>query len=313
MVKNKHIIVSMLCFAALACTNTAKKTAATAKSNTQSVAESKQNEVVVTADKNDPQGILYAFQRFVKFPADTIVDSLERNGNYTIITINGKRVGGKARTEDYWGYKGEEEAQIDSLKQIQEDLKKQFIVKNDLAIDVRLKQLDEEIEVLKEKVEMREIHKSAYYLNTAKNTIRNEDSYIIGVSAYSVDEYKLLRSAHKPKFICSNFFGTSAFGQQGDFEIYDYDPHTGTFSLDTVALKLFRVDQRDFYIESTPDSVVDCDHFFDIVHNKEGVAVCEFNCGRWRREEDEYKWLRGNVIRFDYVNGEFIRSAPYFE
>jgi hypothetical protein len=219
------------------------------------------------ADKNNPQSILFVFQRFVDFPTDTIVDFLARNGEYTEIFLNDERVAGKP--SDYYGYEGEEDD---------------------------------------------EIYRISYYLDTAKNAIRKEDSYIKGNSSFCAKEYKLLNSKHNTKFMFSTYCGTRALTTPYDIEIYDYDFQADSFSFDSISSELFSVFGNDFLLP-TPDSL-EIDYFilFHTFYIENSIAICLFDtCPRLFEILKENKWLKGNVIRFDFIDGEFIRSEPYFE
>lgn len=217
---------------------------------------------------NNTQSILYAFPQFANFSTDIIVDSLARNGKYTIITMNGDTVNGKA--EDYYSYNDDTE-----------------------------------------------IYKSSFYLDTLKNTIRIESYYIRGGGGTYISEYKLLNSVHKAKFIYTSYAFASASTIENNPKIYDYNPQNNTFTLDTISSNLFHIEEKDFYMELTPsDSTLPYyGAVFHLVYNGEGIATCLLDNGRWTPFEEirNNKWLKGNIIRFDYINDEFIRSEPYWD
>jgi hypothetical protein len=99
-------------------------------------------------------------------------------------------------------------------------------------------------------------------------------------------------------------------------EIYDFNPETGTFSLDSISTELFNVDEKDFFMESTPDSLARYPYLFRIQETSKGIAICRLdNPVPWflPQGEESKKFLKGNVICFDFVDGIFVRSEPYFD
>ena len=129
-------------------------------------------------NKNNPQSILYVFQKFVNFPTDTIAYYLASKGIYYEIFLNDEKVGGKPSS--YFGYDFEGE-------------------------------------------EYDEIYQIGYFLDTTKNAIRRELTYLDGKRIFNVEEYILLSSADNSKFIFSEYGGVPALASQRNFEIYDYD------------------------------------------------------------------------------------------
>ena len=129
-------------------------------------------------------------------------------------------------------------------------------------------------------------------------------------------EYRLLNFDHKAKFIYSSYSATDNGVYQSDFKIFDFNPQSGSFSLDSVASELFKVERKDFFKESTPDSLLTGNHFFRITRAKRGIAECQLDFPWWipqEQLEEAHKWLKGNTIYFDFVDGTFTRSEPYFD
>ena len=233
---------------------------------------------LVVADKNNPQSVLYAFQRFVKFPVDVIVDSLAQKGRYVMFELyfeddNEKVVYG----EDYDYY-------------------------NDESIDEN---------------DSPEIWKSAYYLDVERNEITHEYLCRRNCGGDTQTKYRLLHFADETKFLEHTLHSASA-ACSGKLEIYDFNPHTGNFSLDTVFDGYISVEK--FFKESTPDSLMEnFDYCFLAPYDDTNNSVAQYRIlSYWigyinERHEELEKWMLGNVIDIYFVDGKFIRSEPYFD
>ncbi len=152
-----------------------------------------------------------------------------------------------------------------------------------------------------------------YYLDTINYTLRSE--FISGGA--TVSELRLLYSNNTIKVLKSSFSGTSAFTNQNDFEIYDYNFNKKIFLTDTVAEKLFNVQLIDFFKENTPDSVIKeferhSSYYFTIVYNEAGVAEIELFDELKGNDITSNNWLKGNKISFYYNDKKFIKAGPYF-
>jgi len=240
-------------------------------------------ETISIADKNNPQSILYVFQILeVNFGyIDKVVDSLAHNGKYVVFTA------------DY------------NLVYTQEEYSKNYDEDND----------DENYHYETYAI------KHIFELDTIQNVIthwridvnrRGEET-----SGFGDDNiYRLLNSVDGAKLL-SLGFGRYDGMEYGVINISDFDLRTGnlSYSLDN---NIFRVELKDFFKETTPDSIIQTQVTtdFQITHlNKKGVAECRLSPAYWdyHNNEEISKWLKGVVIHFNFVDGKFIRSEPYFE
>jgi hypothetical protein len=275
------ILISILCVSTFACnrTSSTKEEVAITLSEKDSITN-----LFTPVDKNDPQSVLYAFQKFVIFFAgkdiftkdmecslDIIMDSLAHNGKYSLFVVN------------------------DTIT---------YHKKN-------------EEELFKDILNVSYICKSEYDLYPEKNTIAH--SYDHQDPLFEGREYRLLNLTHKAKFIYSFNDFTDNSTYQDDVKIYDFDPRTGYFSLDSVTTELFRIEAKDFFMESAPDSLAYYEYYFTINRAKKGITECRiclyYGCYSMSYEQlqEKNKWLKGNVIYFDVVDNKFIRSEPYFD
>ncbi len=236
------------------------------------------------ADKNNPQSVLHVFQIINDdlVGIDVIVDSLKHNKSYEVFIVD------------------------DTIMYNQEEYSPNYSEDNDDP--------DYNYETY--------AIKHYFTLDTVQNVIEH---YTIDVdrdgnetSGFGEDHiYRLINSAHKTKFL-SLGFGRYDGVEYGIIDVSDFDPRTGRLSGNDVDKKIFAVEIKDFFKESTPDSVVKKQYTtdFNIIYlEKEGVAECRLSPYRWEKEryENTRKWLKGDVIHFDFVDGKFIRSGPYFE
>lgn len=222
------------------------------------------------ADKNNPQSILYVFQRigYNFSEVDKIVDSLARNGHYEV-------------SEGF-------------LVPLYDDYEKY-------------------------------VYRHSFELDTVQNVIwhcieTKRGNETIGFSDDNI--YRLVNSVNESKLLLLSFrrYDGMEFGVIND--VLDFDPQTGNLSNNLADKKLFAIKLKDFFKESTPDSVIQTQVTTDFqITNltKEGVAECRLSPAYWNRiwSEESFeeinKWLKGDVIHFDFVDGKFIRSEPYFE
>ena len=236
-------------------------------------------ETVSTIERDDPQGILYAFQRFVEIPVDIIVDSLAQNGKYIVFEV----------------FTGEDEKNVYDEKDY-DPYGYEHIDENDLP----------------------EIWKSAYYLMGDMNAIIHEYTCRRYCGGNTKTVYRLLPYAHGTKFM--HYALSYATNDQciGDLSIYDFNPITEKFSLDTI-YDVYNVTIENFFKESTPDSLMEFDYCFLLAYDitDKYIAQYRFRSGLWgyieERSEELRKWMLGNVIDIYFVDGKLVRSEPYFE
>jgi len=263
---------------------------------------------VPIADKNNPKSILYAFQKlaqfhgFQNFPMNDIVDSLSANGLCVIYDVSLSQP-----SDGYTLVYNEREFALHKEKYVD---KKEYIDEYGDSYDIG-------------------IGKTVYSLDTVTNTIVSKSTWWQNPNDGSnsvKSEYRLLNSITNTKLIWSwaNFY-TNIVSYQRDVRIYDLDSHTGILSMDSTSMELFRIRSKDFFVESTPDSLMYFGYYFLISCADKGIAQCilEFNAGEWDRgwatgNKSSYKdlkgtqWLKGNIVDFYFDNGKFTRSEPYF-
>jgi len=233
------------------------------------------------ADKNNPQSILFAFKeiKYRFLGIDKIVDSLAHKGEYEVFIVN------------------------DKIMYTQEEYFKNYDGDSD----------DENYHYDEYAV------KHTFTLYTSQNAICHS---FVGVDRGGSetdpgngDIYKLVNSADKSKLL-SLGFGQYDGVVYGTISVSDFNPHTGSLSYEPEDEKIFAVKAKNFFKESTPDSIIQTlvTTDFQITHlNKEGVAECRLAGYYWMESDEVKKWLKGDVIHFDFVDGKFIRSEPYFE
>ncbi len=152
-----------------------------------------------------------------------------------------------------------------------------------------------------------------YYLDTVNITLRSE--YNSG--GVSISELRILFSDQTVVVIRSSFSGTSSFTNQNDLLIYNYNFNEKTFSLDTINIKLFNVELKDYFKENTPDSIISefeghSSYFFHIIYNETGIAENQLFDNSFEKNIMNNNWLKGNKITFYYKDNKFIKTEPYF-
>jgi hypothetical protein len=152
-----------------------------------------------------------------------------------------------------------------------------------------------------------------YYLDTINYTLRSE---FVSGGVY-VSELRLLSAENTIKVMKSSFSGTNSFTNQDDFLIYDYNYNKKSFSIDTVAGKLFKVQLIDFFKENTPDSIITefeghSSYFFQTIYNESGVAEIQLFDESLEKNIKSNKWLKGNKITFYYKDNKFFKTETYF-
>ncbi|MDR0230921.1 MAG: hypothetical protein LBI82_02245 [Dysgonamonadaceae bacterium] len=236
-------------------------------------------ETISTIDRDNPQSILYVFQRFAEISTDVIVDSLAKNGEYIVFEVftddDEKVVYGE---EDYNPY-------------------------------------DENID----ENDPPEIWRSAYYLHTDINAINHEYTCVRNCAGNTQATYRLLPSETETKFLHYFLNYGSNVQCIGELDIYDFNSLTESFSLDTTVYEILDVSLDNFFKESTPDSLMGffdyC--FYPAYYTDKYIAQYRFRSyvGSYfeERKEELEKWMLGNVIDIYFINGKFVRSEPYFE
>jgi hypothetical protein len=277
---------------------------ASCKQNTMS-AEAQIVECASITDKNNPQSILYAFLKLAKFhkfapsqfpiEIEAIIDSLSSNGQYIWYSIYFDG-GADGYTLQY----DENEFAIHKDKYIG---KKSYTDEYGDSYSLW-------------------ITKSTYQLDTAKNAIIYQSSSENADYHSPKNVYLLINSAHKPKLIMSRAsFYLTTVTYQNDIGIYDLDSLTG-ISEDSTSMELFRVRSKDFFIESTPDSLTHFGYSFLFTCFDKGIiAQCLLDLDAYpnwgkrssREEVEGTQWQKGNVIDFYFIDGKFTRSEPYFK
>ena len=246
-------------------------------------------------DKNNPRSVLNAFRileyRFDEDKMDKIIESLALNGKFEMYVANDETIYSE---EDY-------------QKKFDE-----YLENNEYTYDLDSYPYAD---------------KYSFSLDTIQNVIYN---WSIDVSRSgsetsgfpNAEIYRLITSTNTAKLLHleDKYYDGMVYGV---IDIQSFNPYTESTFVNPSDKKIFAVEIKDFFKESTPDSVIRTQYTtdFSITHlEKEGVAECRLSPGYWSRrwsgEEcfaEIKKWLKGEVIHFDFVDGKFIRSEPYFD
>jgi hypothetical protein len=237
---------------------------------------------VLPIDKNDVQGILYAFQRFLKNPADINIDSLAQNGRYVVFKI--------FTAEDKIVYE-----------------EKDYNPYNDKGIDEN---------------DPPEIWRSAYYLNADKNAISHEYTCVRYCGGNSQSFYRLLPFAHETKFVHFVLNYATSVECIGELDIYDFNHLTGKFSKNTISGILDVTIENFFKTSTPDSLMNKFDYCFYYAYDDSDKYIAQYWFRAYgfygqdlleELKEELKKWMLGNVINIYFDNGKLARSEPYFD
>ena len=116
------------------------------------------------------------------------------------------------------------------------------------------------------------------------------------------------------KFFYYNETKSGPTYRAGQFEVYDFNAKKGKFTLDAASSALFKLDEKDFFTDETPETILS-DAWYHIsfeitdAHGQFAEHRLNFNSENY----DWTQWMKGNVISFDFEDGKFTRSAPFFD
>jgi len=130
---------------------------------------------------------------------------------------------------------------------------------------------------------------------------------------YYITSYFLCDSVYK--IIYSNSFNSYADNNQNELVIYDYNLKCKRLMLDKSFSKVFSIHLKDFFKETTPDSIIakyvdDVKPTYSFRHNK---IFCRISDTGFANTLIDEPLLKGNVIEIIWTGRDFKIESIYIE